>query len=134
MSECSGLAATVAAHTRWSRTDADARRAATEKAREVGRTALLERLAREVDPDGTMDPDERERRVEHARRAHFARLALKSHAARREALVAARRAADRRALAEAQKACQHDWPAELEPTSTCLDCGLPYAEFGEPER
>lgn len=47
------------------------------------RTAFLNRFEREVDPDGTLSPDERARRIEHARKAYFAQLALKSAQARR---------------------------------------------------
>ncbi|MGF2945831.1 hypothetical protein ACQV26_11935 [Mycobacterium sp. Lab-001] len=36
-----------------------------------------------VDPDGELTPEERARRAEHARKAHFKRLALKSAKARR---------------------------------------------------
>lgn len=50
---------------------------------EAGRRAFLDRFEREVDPDGTLSPAERARRAEHARRAYFAGLALKSATARR---------------------------------------------------
>jgi hypothetical protein len=43
----------------------------------------MERYAREVDPDGTLDPRERARRAEHAMRAHMSYLALRSVQARR---------------------------------------------------
>jgi hypothetical protein len=39
---------------------------------------------RQVDPDGVLDPQERARRAGHAKKAHFARLALKSAQARRK--------------------------------------------------
>jgi hypothetical protein len=42
------------------------------------RAKFNERFAREVDPDGILPPAERERRAEMARKAYFARLALKS--------------------------------------------------------
>jgi len=48
-----------------------------------GREAFLARFEREVDPDGLMDPDERARRALAARKAYFARLAVRSAAARR---------------------------------------------------
>jgi hypothetical protein len=38
---------------------------------------------RQLDPDGTMPPEERARRAEHARRSYMKRLALKSARARR---------------------------------------------------
>lgn len=40
---------------------------------------------RQVDPDGVLDPEERARRVGHAKRSYFLRLALKSAQARRKA-------------------------------------------------
>jgi hypothetical protein len=48
----------------------------------AGRAAFLSRFEREVDPDGVLPAAERQRRAEMARRAHFARLALKSARAR----------------------------------------------------
>jgi len=54
------------------------RRETTAKAR----TAFLARFEREVDPEGILSEDERRRRAEYARRAHFARLALASARAR----------------------------------------------------
>jgi hypothetical protein len=42
------------------------------------RAKFLERFLDEVDPDRTLPDEERHRRAEHARRAYFARLALKS--------------------------------------------------------
>lgn len=71
------LAAQIAAHESWANTpDRTARTA-------PARAALLARFEREVDPDGTLPPDERARRVENKRRAHYSRLALKSARARR---------------------------------------------------
>src|SRR5215216_2651447 len=55
-------------------------RETTAKAREV----FLTQFEREVDPDGTLSPEERRRRAEHAKKAHFARLARLSAAARRK--------------------------------------------------
>ena len=46
------------------------------------RAAFLSRFEREVDPDGSLDPRERARRAEHARKAYFVRLALASSHAR----------------------------------------------------
>lgn len=48
------------------------------------RQAFADRFALEVDPDGVLEPTERARRAEHARRAYFASLALKSAQARRK--------------------------------------------------
>ena len=44
----------------------------------AGTRAFLDRFEREVDPDGTLDPGERAKRAEHARRAYFTSLAFKS--------------------------------------------------------
>lgn len=68
--------ARMAAHVLHSRHDS---RELTANARE----AFLARFEREVDPEGVLAPDERERRIQHARRAHFTRLAHASAAARR---------------------------------------------------
>jgi hypothetical protein len=48
-----------------------------------GRTAFLARFEREVDPDCTLDPAERRRRAEQARRAYFTRLSLTAVKAKR---------------------------------------------------
>ena len=69
------LRAQIAAHARWANEDPTANAAR-------GQAGLTARFEREVDPDGTLDPAERARRVESARRAHFARLALASSRAR----------------------------------------------------
>ena len=63
--------ARIAAHTRWATCDDRA------EATRPGRTAFLTRFEREVDPDGLLDPVERARRAESAKRAHFTRLAAK---------------------------------------------------------
>ena len=42
------------------------------------REAFLSRWGREVDPEGLLSPEERERRASFARRAYFAELALQS--------------------------------------------------------
>ncbi len=54
----------------------------TKAAREASATALDARLLAEIDPDGALSEAERLRRLAHARRAHFARLALRSAQAR----------------------------------------------------
>lgn len=71
------LIARIAAHTRWAMT-ADPL-AATAPARK----AFNERFERLVDPDGVLTPPERALRAEHARKAYFVRLALRSATARR---------------------------------------------------
>lgn len=42
------------------------------------RRAFLDRFEREVDPEGVLPPAERARRGDHARKAYYTRLALKS--------------------------------------------------------
>jgi hypothetical protein len=72
------LIARLAAHESWANTaDPSARTA-------PARRALLDRFEREVDPDGVLPPAERARRAGHARKAYFARLALRSAQARRK--------------------------------------------------
>jgi hypothetical protein len=67
----------LAAHTRWAhepdRTNATA----------PARKAFIDRFEREVDPDGVLEPRERAIRAEHARKAYFQRLALRSAQTRR---------------------------------------------------
>lgn len=72
------LRSRIAAHTLHSQVDG---RAHTEPARR----AFDARFEHEVDPDGVLTPAERARRASHARKAYFARLALKSAQARRKA-------------------------------------------------
>ena len=50
---------------------------------EAGRRAFLSSFERGVDPAGTLDPAERHRRAEAAKKAHFVALAYKSSLARR---------------------------------------------------
>jgi hypothetical protein len=73
------LISQIATAERWGRTTD--RTAATAPAR-AGRRA---KLAREVDPDGKLDPVERERRVDSLMRAHMLRMTLAAAAARRRA-------------------------------------------------
>ena len=49
---------------------------------------MLDRFEREVDPNGELTPQERAKRAEHARKAYFTRLSLKSAQARRRAAEA----------------------------------------------
>lgn len=70
------LRARLAAHTLHSRVDPT-------QHTEPARKAFLARFEREVDPEGKLPPEERARRAEHAKRAHFQRMALKSAQARR---------------------------------------------------
>lgn len=80
------LAQRIGAHESWARTTDRAARTAP------ARQAALDRFEREVDPDGTLDPADRARRADHARKAYFLRLALKSATARRARAVARRNA------------------------------------------
>jgi hypothetical protein len=47
------------------------------------RKASWERFERQVDPHGTLPPAERARRADHARKAYFSAMALRSVQARR---------------------------------------------------
>jgi hypothetical protein len=69
--------ARIAADISWARCPDRSRRTAP------AREAALARFEREVDPDGTMTPQARALAADSARRAHFRRMALASHAARR---------------------------------------------------
>lgn len=64
--------ARIAALARHSRTDGQQ---ATQQARE----AFLARFERQVDPDNRLDPQERARRAEAAKREHFQRMAYARH-------------------------------------------------------
>jgi hypothetical protein len=77
------LVAQIAAAERWGRTPD--RVAATVPAR----AGLRAKFAREIDPDGTLDPAEVDRGVEQLLRAHMLRMSLKAKAVRREAREAA---------------------------------------------
>ena len=63
--------ARIAALNRWAHEDDPA--AATSPARQ----GFLARFERQVDPDGTLHPDERERRARRAMRAHMISIARK---------------------------------------------------------
>jgi len=70
------MRARLAAHAMHARRDS---REVTANARR----AFVERFERQVDPDGVLPATERQRRAEHAMRAHMTRLALRSARARR---------------------------------------------------
>jgi hypothetical protein len=74
--ELRSLRAQIAAHESWARTPDRSARTAN------ARKAMLDKFERQVDPDGKLPPAERAKRAEHARKAHFKRLALKSAQAR----------------------------------------------------
>lgn len=84
------LIAQIAAAERWGRTTD--RTAATAPAR----AGLRAKFAREVDPTGTLDPAELERRVDQLVRAHMLRMTLAAKTSRRKAkeLTAAAEAAE----------------------------------------
>lgn len=65
------LRARIAAHTLHAKRD-------PKELTKAGRERFLSRFDVLVDPDGVLDPAERERRAKHARSAHFCRLALAS--------------------------------------------------------
>src|SRR6266487_1892281 len=71
------LRARLAAHTMHAKHDA-------RKTTANGRATFLARFEAEVDPEGTLSPEERRRRAEHARSAYFTRLALAAAKARRQ--------------------------------------------------
>ena len=71
------LQAQLAAHSSWAATTDRAGRTA------AARQAAADRFERQVDPDGVLPAEERFLRAEHARRAYFLGLALKSAQARR---------------------------------------------------
>ena len=72
------LRARLVAHVSWSKTED--RIARTQPAKDK----FDERFEKEVDPEGKLEPAERRKRAESARKAYFTRLALKSVQARRK--------------------------------------------------
>ena len=83
------LIGALGAHVSWANTDDRAARTAP------ARKALLDKFEKEVDPDGNLAPAERAKRAESAKKAYFARLALKSaQARRRRSAVVAERIAE----------------------------------------
>lgn len=70
------LVARIAAAERWGRTSD--RSAATAP----GRAGLRAKYAKEADPDGTLPPDELERRIDQLQRAHMLRMSLAAKNAR----------------------------------------------------
>lgn len=69
------MRASIAALTRWSKEDP-----APNAAR--GQAGLLARFERQVDPNNELQPAERQRRAEAARKAHMRTLAFRSSRAR----------------------------------------------------
>lgn len=74
------LRARIGAHALHAQYDS---RLITAPAREAARSALDRRLLSEIDPGNELPEAERARRLEHARRAHFSKLAFQSAKARR---------------------------------------------------
>lgn len=70
--EIRSLQATAAAHTSWAKTTD--RSARTRNARR----GFAKRFDDQVDPGRVLPPEERAKRAEHARKAYFAELAVKS--------------------------------------------------------
>lgn len=85
------LAGRFGAHKSWANTTDPAARTAPARAAGPG---SLDRWEREVDPDGVLDPAERHRRAESARKAYYTRLALRSSRSRTKAADARRRAVE----------------------------------------
>lgn len=71
------LRAQIAAEESWAQTADRSARTAN------ARRAMLDKFETQVDPAGVLSTAERAKRAEHARKAHFKRLALKSARARR---------------------------------------------------
>ncbi|HSX68772.1 hypothetical protein [Nocardioides sp.] len=69
--------ARLGAHTKWAMTED--RTAATQPARD----GLLRKFEDQVDPDRVLSPEERAKRAENAKKAHYQRMALASAKARR---------------------------------------------------
>jgi hypothetical protein len=63
------------------------------------RKAFNDRFEKQVDPDGILSPQDRARRAEHARKAFFLALALKSAKARRKTAETVARKSTKRTLA-----------------------------------
>ncbi len=72
------LRARLAAHVSWEKTSDPAART------EAARQAFHDSFEKQVDPDGCLDPAERSRRADSARKAHYSRLAYRSARARRQ--------------------------------------------------
>jgi hypothetical protein len=84
------MRSSLASLTRWANEDDPA------AAMRPALNGFLTKFEREVDPDGTLDPEERTRRAQAARKAHMRRLALASsrkRAARKTAQPEPERAA-----------------------------------------
>ena len=85
------LRARMAAHARWARHDAAAHAAKMRAASPAGDQRWLD----QVDPDRELPEEERAIRADHAKKAYFAGLALRSATARRKRAEARRGSAKR---------------------------------------
>ena len=77
------IRARIAAYTLHSKYDA-------KKTTAKARATFLRTFEQQVDPDGQLPEEERQRRAAAARKAHFARLALKSARARQRSIGASK--------------------------------------------
>lgn len=68
----------LGAHALWAKTEDRAART------EAARKGFQRRFENQVDTPGTLDPEERHRRAQHARKAHMLKLAMASAKARRQ--------------------------------------------------
>jgi hypothetical protein len=73
------LRARLAAHESWANTTDPTART------EPARTAFQNRFLEQVDPEGRLSSEERERRAESARKAYYTRLSFEAAVARRKA-------------------------------------------------
>lgn len=76
------LRARLAAHSLHAQRDA-------RETTSAARATFLARFERQVDPDGLLPPEERARRAESAKRAHFTKMAMASARSRRREPAAA---------------------------------------------
>jgi len=83
------LRASIAAHTRWSNTATAERRRQADR----GHAALLGKFALQVDPEGVLSAEERDKRTRNAFTAHMKRLALASSRSRTKGALAPQDAA-----------------------------------------
>jgi hypothetical protein len=70
------IRARIAAHTSWANCPDPTQRTAP------ARSGFLARFSKQVDPEGTLPPEERQRRAQSALRAHMTMLAYRSSKAR----------------------------------------------------
>ncbi len=83
-----------------------------------GQVGLRARLLREVDPEGQLDKQERERRLQRAHRAWMLQLALRSTKARRQRLIEAARGVAHGARSVASRRAPSTSPAPTASTVT----------------